>query len=504
LTHLGVDPALPPHETKHVVLTNQYALFVAVCGVLSILGSEDNALLPEVQVLLGIATVVTPLTLALNALGRSTLASLWLLGWFAVVMGRIAMLEPVETQHAGFLMLNAAVSFFLFAPTQRRAAWAITIPSGLAAIALPSWLAAHPAPTPLPGFDVAQIALGNQTILLVALVFYCARSAAEMARVERELVEERKKRESLLRREVAHQVAERSRELGAALTRTDGPITPASLAARFGARYQLVRSLGEGGMGAVFEVERKTDGQHLALKVMTGETSREHAARFAREAEIGARIHDPHVVEIIDVGVAEGGAPFLVMELVSGGSLEQQRKRFGDPTWALPILRDVARGLLALHGAGVVHRDLKPANVLLDDRGAAKVSDFGIARFGFAGTGVDASAPTAVAALPGGPLTGTGAWIGTPLYMAPEAARGGRDVAAPADLFALGLLAYELVSGRQAFATPAVLLALADQPLPTPRAIDGVSKDARDAIFACLEADPARRPTIARFLAALG
>jgi hypothetical protein len=323
----------------------------------------------------------------------------------------------------------------------------------------------------------------------------------------RALAEERARVEEILRRELAHQVAERSRELGAALARMEGAVRAAPLlpSARFGARYRIVRPIGEGGMGAVFEVERTSDGARLALKVMTGSVSASHAARFAREAEIGARLRDPHLVSIVDVGIADSGAPFLVMELVTGGSLERMRERYGDVGWALPILRGVAAGLVALHEGGVVHRDLKPANVLLDEVGVAKVGDFGIARLEVLGASeIDAGAPTVAQE---SPLvrTGTGAWIGTPVYMAPEAAHGARGIGPASDLFAFGILAHELLTGAAPFATPPVLLALTGQDVPRPARIDreGLSASAADAIGACLAAAPADRPTARALLTAL-
>ncbi len=155
----------------------------------------------------------------------------------------------------------------------------------------------------------------------------------------------------------------------------------------FDSRYLVVRALGAGGMGDVYDVERATDRRRLALKVVTAALQAKQAARFAREAEIGARLHHENLVSIVDVGIAAGATPFLVMELVQGGSLEDKRARFGDTRWALPILRQIASGLAELHANSVVHRDLKPGNVLLveGNGGAApiaKISDFGISRFG--------------------------------------------------------------------------------------------------------------------------
>lgn len=323
------------------------------------------------------------------------------------------------------------------------------------------------------------------------------------------IAEERARREELLEREVAHQVAERSRELGATFARSDASLDVRHLAPgeRFAGRYRIVSTLGAGGMGAVYEVERLTDGARLALKVILGEVSGSGAARFAREAEIGARVRHPNLARILDVGVS-AGVPFLVMELAIGGSLETERARFGDVEWALSMLRQIAAGLAALHDAGVVHRDLKPANVLLSD-GTARISDFGISRFwsGSGGVPVDASADTVASDRPAqsSDLTATGVVMGTPLYMAPEAARAGREIDAAADVFALGILAHEMLTGRLPFAAPPYFVALAGGSLPVPPPIDDarVPGAVRALIAECLAEDPDRRPRVHSVLSAL-
>ncbi|MBN8611721.1 MAG: serine/threonine protein kinase [Deltaproteobacteria bacterium] len=447
---------------------------------------------------LTLALVLNLVVLALNALRRDVLASALLIGTFTVVMAVVGALEPVTALHEPFLVLNVLASWFVF---PRRLRWAPRIATALTALVL-FWMVwfvrTHPRPAQLPGFDVDGIALGNLLIVLIGTVFYCTRALTEVDVVNEELRKERARSEALLQREVAHQVAERSRDLGRALTSAEPGSVALAPSSRFAERYKVIRPLGAGAMGAVYEVERVTDGQRYALKLMTTTLSREHAARFAREAEIGARVHHPHVVPIVDLGVAHDGAPYLVMELAAGGTLDGARDRFGDPAWALPLLADIADGLTALHAAAVVHRDLKPANVLLDARGRAKVADFGIARFASEGP-VDAQAATLAAAGSPQALTGTGAWVGTPLYMPPESARGAQDVGAPGDVFTFGIVAHELLTGTSPYPTPPVLLASASQPLPAVSAITDarVPREVATLIVACLEEQPAARPLMA-------
>jgi hypothetical protein len=323
---------------------------------------------------------------------------------------------------------------------------------------------------------------------------------------KRTIERERARSEELLRGEVAHQVAERSRELGAVLAKTDAALDVRRLVEgeRFAERYKVVSALGAGGMGAVYEVERVTDGARLALKAVVGEVSSSAAARFAREAEIGARVRHANVTSIVDVGVAQG-VPFLVMELMKGGSLEAQRERFGDAAFALPMLKQIATGLAALHDAGVVHRDLKPANVLLSADGTAKISDFGISRFGALSNEapIDPEAQTMGATPRGSELTGTGVVMGTPLYMAPEAARGGKQLDTAADVFALGIIAYELFCGRAPFSVPPFVLALAAAEPILPSMDDAVPSALRPLISSCLATDPSERPSVHALISAL-
>jgi len=331
------------------------------------------------------------------------------------------------------------------------------------------------------------------------------RKAWELAEARVKEVEDRNREVNALNDELRRQVAERSRELTEALARSEGSVAPAALDVGdvFDGRYRVTRALGRGGMGAVYEVERSRDAKRLALKVVTGAMSAKHAARFAREAEIGARLQHENLVSIVDVGIAAGATPFLVMELVQGGSLEEKRARFGDAAWAIPIVRQVAAGLAELHANRIVHRDLKPGNVLLveDADGAdpvAKISDFGISRFGALDDSGDVDTQGATAhpgAAHASPrdLTETGAIMGTPVYMPPEAWFGPARHPS-ADIFSLGVLAYEALTGRSPFAVPPVLLVRARQPIPTPVPIDGVDAKVAETVFACLRVEASTRP----------
>jgi hypothetical protein len=263
--------------------------------------------------------------------------------------------------------------------------------------------------------------------------------------------------------ELRRQIGERSRELADALQRVDGAPTPELRpGSDVDGRYRVLRRIGSGGMGSVYEVERATDQRRLALKVMHGNAAPGLVARFAREAQVLARLSHRNLVAILDVDIAKSGGIYLVMELVEGSTLEEQRERFGDLAWARPILRQIAAGLAAVHEQGVVHRDLKPSNVLLTVGGVVKIADFGVSSLGAALDATQASGPQAkanlahvptLAATPSG-LTRTGAIVGTPMYMPPEFLKGARDAAPPSDVFSFGVLAYELACGRHPFGEP--------------------------------------------------
>jgi serine/threonine-protein kinase len=219
----------------------------------------------------------------------------------------------------------------------------------------------------------------------------------------------------------------------------DGRLLPGQM---FG-RYQIVRVLGEGGMGVVYEAIHPTLKKRFAVKTLlpsVAELPTIHA-RFLREGEATARIHHPHIVDIMDVG-EEDGMPFLVMEFLEGETLAEllaARSRL-EVAEAVDLLLPVLSAVAAGHAQGVVHRDLKPANIFLS-RGPwgepfPKVLDFGISKL--------------IGDTQGAALTGTLTVLGTAAYMSPEQTRGVREIDGRSDQYSLGLILYEALVGRRA------------------------------------------------------
>jgi hypothetical protein len=335
-------------------------------------------------------------------------------------------------------------------------------------------------------------------------------------------LEERNREVATLADELRRQVGDRSARLVDALARA-GPLSvrtaPLERGARVGDRYVVGDRLGEGAMGAVYAVERTSDGKLFAMKTVTHAEGGGSLARLAREAEIATKVAHPNLVGIVDVDVSQGGMLYIVMDLVRGRSLAADKKRFGDELAARGVLRQIAAGLRALHDAGIVHRDLKPANVLLEENGAggprAKIADFGIARLTTMSNSAsvaaaidpravteDATSPRAVS---NPALTRTGALLGTPLYMAPELARGAKDAQPSCDMWSFGVMAYELVGGRLPFDAPPIQVILATgtwraEPPDTSAFGDALAS----VVTRCLDADPAKRMTAAEVEEALG
>jgi tetratricopeptide (TPR) repeat protein/TolB-like protein len=274
-----------------------------------------------------------------------------------------------------------------------------------------------------------------------------------------------------------------------------GPLAPGT---SFGNRYRIIRLLGAGGMGAVYQAWDDELGEAVALKVIRPEANDPDAVRglerrFKRELVLARQVTHKNVVRIHDLGEI-GGIKYLTMPYIQGSDLAAFLRREGKLPLprAMAIARQIAMGLQAAHEAGVVHRDLKPANVMLDSEDRAIIMDFGIAR-----------------SISGGAAAGTvaGAVVGTLEYMAPEQAMG-RTVDHRADIYAFGLILYDMLVGRRpsarAESAVAALLERIHRPLPPLRSIDPTVPEPVDALVAtCIQPDPAARfQTTAELLAA--
>jgi serine/threonine-protein kinase len=248
-------------------------------------------------------------------------------------------------------------------------------------------------------------------------------------------------------------------------------------------RYEVVEEFGKGGMGVVYKARDPVLGRVVALKCIRAAhlAGDDEVRRFLREAQAASRLQHPHIVPIYEMG-HDGDIPYFTMPLVPGGCLRTHQERFGrDPRAAAALMEKVARAVQHAHDRGVLHRDLKPANVLLDERDEPLVCDFGLAKLLSAG----------------GELTYPGQLLGTPAYMAPEQAAGAGRVTDRADVWALGVMLYELLTGRRPFpgdGREEVLAHVLRADLPRPRAVRPDLDPALEAVvLRCLEKDPARR-----------
>jgi serine/threonine-protein kinase len=256
-------------------------------------------------------------------------------------------------------------------------------------------------------------------------------------------------------------------------------------------QYRLRRRIGAGGMGSVYLAEHQLLKRPCALKLIQPENMADPKAleRFEREVQLTATLSHPNTVEIYDYGRAEDGTYYYVMEYLPGMSLAELVERHGPlpPGRAVYLLRQVCLALREAHAAGLIHRDVKPSNIFAARRGGmddvAKLLDFGLVR--------PAAAPRAAG------LSGEGQILGTPLFMSPEQARGGRELDARSDIYSLGAVAYHLLTGRPPFTEGGaigVMIAHAHDPVPPPSRIRaGIHEDLERVVLQCLAKDPADR-----------
>jgi tetratricopeptide (TPR) repeat protein len=258
--------------------------------------------------------------------------------------------------------------------------------------------------------------------------------------------------------------------------------------------YQVLGVLGAGGMGVVFLARQQRPQRLVALKVLPpGFAGGQRLARFRDEAEVIARLEHPNIVQVFEVGEHQG-RPCFAMEYLKGGSLAHKLAAAPlTPRDAAALVATLARAMHHAHGQGILHRDLKPANVLLSAEGQPKIADFGLAKQLETG---DGAAP--------GQRTESGAILGTPAYMAPEQAAG-RAVGPGTDVYSLGAILYECLTGRPPFRAASPLQTLdqvrSQEPVPPARLQPGLPDDLQTICLKCMEKDPEKRYTPAAALA---
>jgi Protein kinase domain len=254
-------------------------------------------------------------------------------------------------------------------------------------------------------------------------------------------------------------------------------------------RYRIVSPLGKGGMGEVYRAEDLKLGQTVALKFLPKSLARNEEAlgRFTREVRMARQVSHPNVCRVFDIGEADGQT-FLTMEFVDGEDMSSLMRRIGrlPADKALEIARQVCAGLAAAHEHGIIHRDLKPANIMLDGRGRARITDFGLAGLATEMKGEDARA-------------------GTPAYMSPEQFSGG-EVTAKSDLYSLGLVMYEIFTGKKPYeaATYDEMARLREKSAPTAPSthLKDIDPLVERVMLRCLESNPDKRPASALQVAA--
>jgi serine/threonine protein kinase len=267
---------------------------------------------------------------------------------------------------------------------------------------------------------------------------------------------------------------------------TDKPL-PSRLSQALGGMYTLEGEIGRGGMGVVYRARDERLQRRVAIKVLPPELAFQSdiRERFTREAQTAARLSHPHIVPIHTVGEGQG-LVYFVMGYVDGESVGGRIKRRGKLPIeeARRIMKETADALSAAHSLGVIHRDIKPDNILLEGtRGRVMVTDFGIAK--------------ALSQASGATLTGAGVAIGTPSFMSPEQAAGEKEIDGRSDLYSLGIVAYQMLTGELPFYAPTVagiLMKQITEPAPDLRTRrPDAPEDLALAVSRCLEKDPENR-----------
>jgi serine/threonine-protein kinase len=246
-------------------------------------------------------------------------------------------------------------------------------------------------------------------------------------------------------------------------------------------RYRIIGLLGKGGMGEVYKAEDLELDQLVALKFLpeTFSNNEELLRRFRGEVKTARRVSHGNVCKVFDIGEVEG-LYYLSMEYIDGDDLSLLLGRIGrlPSDKATEISRQICMGLSAIHKVGILHRDLKPANIIIDSRGEARITDFGIA-------GLEED------------VQGEESRVGTPAYMSPEQIAG-KEVTRKSDIYSLGLLLYEIFTGKQAFQADTIPELLDQHTTATPmrasEIITGIDPLVEDLIAQCLEKDPSHRP----------
>jgi serine/threonine protein kinase len=285
------------------------------------------------------------------------------------------------------------------------------------------------------------------------------------------------------------------------------PVAPVQPGDVLAGKYQVEKVLGVGGMGVVVAALHMDLDQRVALKFLLPEAAEKPdvVARFDREARAAAKIKSEHVARVSDVGRLENGTPYIVMEYLEGGDLEGRVEKGGalPITLAVDYVLQAAEAIAEAHAAGIVHRDLKPANLFLARQGdgseIVKVLDFGISK------AITQGADTAGQV---GSLTKTSDVFGSPLYMSPEQLKSSRSVDTRADIWALGVILFELVFGRAPFergTVAEIFGAILHEKAPVLRALMPIAPEALSQVLErCLQKDPdARYPNVAALAQAL-